>query len=95
MMDQSAVRRWGVLAHDSFITTSLPAQHVRNYQDFFMLLLVSIQRQQATLIPLANCNCFTFVKKKTINKYETIVIMFFLHIKIRGQLLSGFNLQQK
>ena len=62
MMDQSAVRRWGVLAHDSFITTSLPAQHVRNYQDFFMLLLVSIQRQQATLIPLANCNCFTFVK---------------------------------
>ena len=63
MMDQSAVRRWGVLAHDSFITTSFPAQHVRNYPDFFMLLLVSIQRQQATLIPLANCNCFTFVKK--------------------------------
>ena len=29
-----------------------------------MLLLVSIQRQQATLIPLENCNCFTFVKKK-------------------------------
>ena len=93
MMDQSAVRRWGVLAHDSIITTpSLTAQHVRNYQDFFML--VSIQREQATLFPLANCKRFTFVKK-TINKRETIVIMFFLHIKIRGQLLFGFNLQQK
>ena len=90
MMDQSAVRRWGVLAHDSFITT--PSQHIRNYQDFFMLL-VSSQRQQATLFPQANKR-FTFVKK-TINKYETIVIMFFLHIKIRGQLLFGFNLQQK
>ena len=59
MMDQSAVRRWGVLAHDSFITT--PSQHIRNYQDFFMLL-VSSQRQQATLFPLANKR-FTFVKK--------------------------------
>ena len=63
MMDQSAVRRWGVLAHDSFITTtSLTTQHVRNYQDFFML--VSSQHQQATLFSLANCKRFTFVKKK-------------------------------
>ena len=53
MMDQSAVRRWGVLAHDSIITTpSLTAKHVRNYQDFFML--DTSQRQQATLFPLAN-----------------------------------------
>ena len=61
-MDQSAVRRWGVLAHDSIITTpSLTAQHVRNYQDFFML--DTSQRQQATLFPLANCKRITFVKK--------------------------------